>query len=162
MPALKSTRPTVQAVPVLPVLPVLPAQPQLFLSDVERLQTLPLAGAASEVGRGPTQFKLDCRSLGVKQWPYRVLSKLTSGIEALAKHGETCPSGTSSPSPCAEVPTSDWSVWKAHLEVLYHQLSTRKGNELKSRVSVPGYVLKALSELQTAARARVRASRAVQ
>ena len=46
---------------------------------------LPLRAAAAQVGLGTTQFKLQCRKLGIARWPYRKLMSCRS-LAASCEH----------------------------------------------------------------------------
>ena len=81
---------------------------------------LPLRAAAAQVGLGTTQFKLQCRKLGIKRWPYRKLKGLATAIATCrAESGGALPAldGAQGPAP---------ALWAERLEALQDSLINRE------------------------------------
>jgi hypothetical protein len=62
--------------------------PQLTLGALLELQDMELVVAARRFKLGTTQFKLQCRSLGVTRWPFRTLKSLQRLITSCATKRE--------------------------------------------------------------------------
>ncbi len=58
---------------------------KVTMSQLRAVQTLSLREAADALRMGTTQFKTQCRRLGVKQWPHRKLKSLSSLVDACQK-----------------------------------------------------------------------------
>jgi len=96
--------------------------PVLITHDVmQRLFHLPLTEAARQLGLSPTAIKGACRRLGIKKWPYRMVT---------AKSHRRAPR---KPSPTAKEPaTSGLSLLSAAAEVELHASSTEQSTPAAS------------------------------
>lgn len=91
---------------------------KLTKEDILAVQHLPLKEAATVVGLGTTQFKIQCRRLGISKWPHRQLKSISSLLQS-------CKQATATSTRKQQL-----SCWAGELERLQKDVTACKTTQL--------------------------------